>query len=147
MPVWNGIPIEISLREFIKEYNKKEILTKWTAQNRVQKIWSQEIQEEKNFKWNLVWERNKAGNSLYTSIKQNKEKAFEIKMMHNELPTLDNLEKRRPDIYAGKTTCVLCQDQIETLNHLLLYKKTEETRKQIWKLTTKKIIETWIPKY
>jgi hypothetical protein len=146
-PIWNRIPIEISIREFIKEYNKKEILVKWTKQNRIQKIWSQEIQEQKNFKWNIVWERNRMGNSLNTSIKQNKERTFGIKLMHNELPTLDNLEKRRPDIYFGKTTCVMYQSEKETLDHLLSCKYTEEIRKQIWKSTVKKIIENWIPRY
>jgi hypothetical protein len=67
--------------------------------------------------------------------------------MHNELPTLDNLEKRRPDIYLGKTTCVMCQNEKETLDHLLSCKYTEETRKQIWKSTVKKIIENWIPRH
>jgi ribonuclease HI len=147
IPIWNEIPIEISLRDFIKEYNKKEILINWTTQNRIQKIWSQEIHEQKNIKWNLVWERIRAGNSLNTSIKQNRERTFGIKMLHNELPTLDNLEKRRPDIYYRKTTCVICKEEKETLDHLLSCKSTEETRKQIWNSTTKKIIEKWIPRH
>src|SRR6185369_9611034 len=87
------------------------------------------------------------GNSLNTSIKQNKERAFSIKMMHNELPTLDNLEKRKPNIYLGKITCVICQSQKETLDHLLTCRNSDEVRKRIWNLMTKKILENWIPRY
>jgi hypothetical protein len=32
---WNGIPIDIRIRDFIKEIHKRSILTKWANQNHI----------------------------------------------------------------------------------------------------------------
>ena len=64
-------------------------------------------------------------------MKQMKEKSFKIKMMHNELPTLDNMAKRSLDLYMGHTKCIFFKEKKETLDHFLICKSFMTVRKEI----------------
>jgi ribonuclease HI len=141
---WNRISIDIGIRDFIKEIHKRSILVKWANQNRIRKKWSNEIDNQENFDWRSFWETNKVGGSLETSTKQVKEKAFRIKMMHNELPTLDNMSKRFPRKYKDLTECIYCRQEKESLVHLLSCTYTVKLREEIWSETLDQLFNKWL---
>ena len=69
-----------------------------------------------------------------------------MKLIHNELPTLDNLIKRNETSYNKHRKCVLCKTNDETLDHLLTCEKTKANKEKIWMILQEKIVKTWIPK-
>ena len=56
--------------------------------------------------------------SKFRTFKDHGLKAFAVKKIMNELPTLENLKIRRPDLYKENLNCVRCNEQKEDLNHL-----------------------------
>ena len=52
------------------------------------------------------------------SFKNNSKRSFWIKILHNELPTLDVLATRRSDLYANFKKCTLCLEKEENRLHL-----------------------------
>ena len=136
IPIWNGIHIDISIREFVKEIHKRSINSQWADQNRNIKFFSQEIQNEEQYEWSALWKKQ-TEKKHYTSPHNSKEKAFWIKIMHNELPTLDNLAIRKPKLYYDHQKCPLCLVEKETINHLFHCPATQEELKNIWPRTEK----------
>src|SRR5581483_5034187 len=59
VPEWNKIPIDISTRAFLKNYNEREILLQWASQNWIQQRWKEEIQNPKKFDWKGLWDFNR----------------------------------------------------------------------------------------
>jgi hypothetical protein len=55
--------------------------------------------------------------------------------MHNELPTLDNLAKRRPDIYHNFETCPNCMEEKENREHLFQCKGLKDKLEVAWNKT------------
>jgi hypothetical protein len=143
---WNEISIDIGAREFIKELYKRNILIKWAGQNWIQKRWSREINDHENFDWRGFWEANKVGGALETSLKKTREKSFRIKMMHNELPTLDNMKKRLLKEYESITNCTYCRKEKESLEHLLSCPDILEIRKEIWSNIQDLVLDKWTNK-
>ena len=116
-PTWNNITIDMPVRDFIKEINKKAINKKWTEQNRNIKMFSQEIQNEEIFEWEAIWNKQNK-NKHFTTPQNSQRKAFWIKLAQDELPTLDNLARRNPKTYASLQKCPLCFIEEETVDHL-----------------------------
>ncbi len=52
-----------------------------------------------------------------TSFTQHHRWAFKFKLFMKELPTLTQMNQRRPDLYK-KTTCVLCSKEAESHEHV-----------------------------
>jgi hypothetical protein len=144
VPEWNRIPIDISTRAFLKDYNEREVLMQWISQNRIQQKWKEEIQNPEKFDWKGLWDYSKGEGSLTTSIKTAKSRTFKAKLIHNELPTMDTLTKRGA-LETSNSLCVFCQLQEETIDHLLTCKKVQEIKKNIWSQVQDKLIKTWIP--
>jgi ribonuclease HI len=138
LPMWNQLTVDISLREFVKEVHKKETVIEWSQQNRVQRQWKKEIDEQSNHSWDNFWKCCRQGSSLQTSIKQAKERSFRIKLINDELPTLYNLSKRKPGIYRD-STCPLCGIREENTGHIFECSASRNTRLQIWEEVKKKI--------
>jgi ribonuclease HI len=139
LPVWNQLTVDLSLREFIKEVHKRETVVEWSLQNRVQKQWATEIEEQNSFSWINFWKQCRQGSSLQTSLKQAKERNFRVKLMNNELPTLHNLQTRRPDIYKD-ATCLTCGNREENTEHIFDCPALLSTRLQIWKEVKEKTV-------
>lgn len=140
-PMWNGIIIDIGIRDFLKEINKRKSIINWTEQNRIRKAWKQEIVDQDAFNWSTVWAHSKVGKVYTTSYKQLKERSFRINLMHNELPTLQIMATRRPDLYTDHTECPTCKKEPETLLHLLSCKERKENWEEIWEKSTAKPLE------
>ena len=51
---------------------------------------------------------------------------------------LETLQKRRPDLYKRKT-CIQCDTQTETTNHLFECKASVKIREEIWNKLQEKI--------
>jgi ribonuclease HI/endonuclease/exonuclease/phosphatase family metal-dependent hydrolase len=137
VPKWKEIPIDIAPRDFIKEINKVRQLKDWTSQNRIQEMFSDQIQNQEGFAWKQLWRKFKE-NSNKTSIKHNQKRAFWIKLMHNELPTLDKMATRRPDLYKDHNKCAVCQEKEENRDHLFQCEGLKDLLDQAWTNTLNK---------
>ena len=137
VPLWNNIIIDIPIREFVKEINKKAINKRWTEQRRNTRLFNQEILEEELYEWKMFWEKQNK-KKFITSPQDSKKKAFWIKLAQNELPTLDNLATRRPKIYRNLQTCLLCTEENETLEHLFNCPTLGKDWEEIWKVVENK---------
>jgi hypothetical protein len=58
-PTWKNLIIDIPIRDFIKNMNKKIINLRWTDQNRNVDFFSQEIEQEDKFDWEFLWKKQK----------------------------------------------------------------------------------------
>src|SRR5581483_2581364 len=99
-----------------------------------------EIQNPEKFDWKGLWDFYKDEGSLTTSLKAARSRIFKARLIHNELPTMDNLIKRNV-LEMPSSLYVLCHLQEETLDHLLTCKKTQELKKNIWYQAQDKLIK------
>jgi hypothetical protein len=139
-PIWNNIPIDISIRDFVKELNKKSINYQWTSQDRNKKLFSEEITNEESYEWDFLWNKQRKKRNA-TSINSSKRKSFWIKITQNELPTLNNLAIRKPKLYKEHQICPLCLNEKETRNHLLRCSATQRKLEDIWPKIEIKLLE------
>ena len=61
-----------------------------------------------------------------------------MNLMHDELPTLQKMAIRRPDLYANHTKCPVCESEFETILHLLSCKEKKEIWEKVWEKSTAK---------
>ena len=78
---------------------------------------------------------------MATSFKDSKRRSFLLKLIHNELPTLDKLRTRRPDLFGPVTICPLCNEENETREHIFKCKGLESQINQAWKKAMEKIFK------
>jgi len=139
-PTWRELTIDISIREFVKEINKKYINLKWANQNRNITNFSQEIQQEHLYDWEFLW-KSQQKNKFFTSFQDSRSKSFWIKIAQDELPTLENLAIRKPNIYKDHQNCPLCGNEKESRLHLFTCPATQEELSTTWEKTKKKILK------
>ncbi|PKY37365.1 hypothetical protein RhiirA4_450213 [Rhizophagus irregularis] len=58
------------------------------------------------------------GNMELTNFSEYELNSFKVKIRTEELPTLDNLIKRKPHVYSSKWKCPMCLKDDETYSHL-----------------------------
>ncbi|CAG8744288.1 3929_t:CDS:2 [Rhizophagus irregularis] len=58
------------------------------------------------------------GNTELTNFSEHELNSFKVKIRTEELPTLDNLVKRKPHVYSSKWKCPMCLKDKETYTHL-----------------------------
>jgi hypothetical protein len=85
--------IDMATRDFVKEINQKQGTDEWTKQRRIQKTFEKQIQNSESYNWKSFWE-NTSAKGTTTSFKENNRKSFLLKLIHDELPTLDKLKIR-----------------------------------------------------
>ena len=56
--------------------------------------------------------------SKFRNFKDHNLKAFNVKKLMDELPVIEKLKIRRPDLYEKELNCVRCNKEKETLEHL-----------------------------
>ena len=93
-------------------------------------------EEIHKIEWRCTWLSLRTSFSS-TSFKDSRWKAFKIKLLHNELPVLEILKKRRSDLYGQFTNCPRCNLAPEDYNHLWYCENSKNAVKEI----NKKIIE------
>ena len=116
-PKWQQCPIETPIRHFLKYANKKKEIVKWTQQNHIKNTWQSHIDQDQNYTWDSVWHLCNKSHSWKTSFKLTKKRSFLVKLINDELPTLETLNIWDPDNYPDPT-CKLCKDKEETRTHL-----------------------------
>ena len=111
-PLYSEIEIEVNLRKFLKDItSSKEILSFFN--------------QKRNLKYNTVridWLATTAiikGDeaSSATSFKSSYVKSKKVKLLMEELPTLDFLKCTKPTIYDDSWNCLFCHHN-ETFNHI-----------------------------
>jgi ribonuclease HI len=93
LPTWNNMVIDMATRDFVKEINQKQGTDEWTKQRRIQKTFEKQIQNSESYNWKSFWE-NTSAKGTTTSFKENNRKSFLLKLIHDELPTLNKLKIR-----------------------------------------------------
>ncbi|POG78544.1 hypothetical protein GLOIN_2v1766738 [Rhizophagus irregularis DAOM 181602=DAOM 197198] len=58
------------------------------------------------------------GNMELTNFSEHELNLFKVKIRTEELPTLDNLIKRKPHVYSSKWKCPMCLKDDKTYSHL-----------------------------
>src|SRR6185436_10932595 len=88
------------------------------------------------FNWTQFWKKLRATKGVHCTTKRSSaRRSALIKCMIEKLPTLEELNKRRPDIYMT-TECQVCQDKVkETQTHLASCKRQTSLWKRIQKVT------------
>jgi len=121
--------VDINPREFLKKCNTKRIDLKLQMLNRVKALNNETNNEckevEANRHVNVSWSneiqmsiKKKGKQKQIFNLKADRDKAFKIKKMFNELPTMENLKKRKPNVYKEHYLCPRCEQKEETLEHL-----------------------------
>ena len=54
---WQDTVLDAPIRQFVKKTNTKIMTHQWTAQNRIDKKWGHQIQDQHRYTWDLVWEQ------------------------------------------------------------------------------------------
>ena len=115
---WKHYRVELGTRAFLKKVFDAKNSARW-HESKVVQDFEQEGSEEK-YNWHLFWSTLKGFTGIRcTTLKKSKKLAFWYKVFFNELPVLEVLKKRRPDIYIS-SNCIACMKEVpETLEHLV----------------------------
>jgi hypothetical protein len=113
-----NINIDTNPRDFIKKMDNILIEKEFDQLNRNKEI---EKNYDKNLSLRIVKEKyRKKGLSIsnFRNFKDHNFKAFNVKKLMDELPVLEKLKIRRPDLYKKDIKCVRCNEDNEDLEHL-----------------------------
>ena len=114
---WLNDPVEHRTRRFIRHIQNAANIAQWCSQIRVQ-IWDQ-LREDADWSTFYAYLNYKCTpTKRETNPKYSKLKAFKIKLLLEELPTMDVLHVRDPVKYSNPT-CMRCAEAIETCYHIL----------------------------
>src|SRR5918911_4540824 len=150
---WFNHNVNTNVRTFIRQINEHCIDTKLDSLNRVNELSSTSYSQDEMIiekQWSIeaistTNSKSKENNLKYLSIKQDKNKAFCIKKLYNELPTMEILKKRKPKVYKDDFLCPRCGDKKETINHLWLCSKADNDILRLQRIARDKLIK-WIKK-
>jgi exonuclease III/ribonuclease HI len=137
---WKGTIVEKAPREFIKQVTAMDNTYRWTRQKRNQRLLGKQVNRSEEYTWKQFWSHMRIS-GLHTSFKESKKRNFRIKMLHNEMPTLEKLTERKPHLYSdANNRCRMCNLELETRDHLFECSSMEHLNKQAWEKTTAKVI-------
>ena len=118
----DDLKIEASSRRCIKHLSHAQNFHQFLLLRRAKEILV--LTEQYHIQWSAttrMLNNNQTDNDRSTtSFPQHRRRAFKYKLFINELPTLTQLIKRRPDLYK-KPTCVLCNQEDESQEHIWTY--------------------------
>jgi len=113
---FNNIPIEVSIRGFLKQLFAAQAFGNFLNLNRNDKL--RVLTVNKSINWFAIWNLFSMNtSSLSTSFASCKLKSFIIKNFIDELPSLSRLTLLRPDLYEH-WPCVGCNVATETAFHI-----------------------------
>ena len=113
-------------------------MDKWSSQRKIQKTFKEQLQGSEDYDWKSL-QKNIQAKETITSIKDNKKKSFQLKLIHNELLMLNKLTIRRSDLYGQNKICPFCNKEEETREHIFECKELESRIIQAWKEIIKKV--------
>ncbi|RHZ83449.1 hypothetical protein Glove_92g59 [Diversispora epigaea] len=118
MSCWNTETIEEPLRHFTKKLGKAKHSIKWRLLN--QNISTISAFKSKQIQWESSWRTTILSyiDRNVTDNKETRQRAFNVKLFNNELPTLEKLKDRFPKIYETDS-CIRCNLEKEDQVHVL----------------------------
>ncbi|RHZ87630.1 hypothetical protein Glove_33g28 [Diversispora epigaea] len=96
----------------LKKLNECMWTQKWLKQNRIK--WWITQHKAKKVHWKFATKTQKY---LLPDFQDAKYRQFSLKLLNSELPTLNNLNKRKPWIYKTNT-CPFCAMEVENNIHV-----------------------------
>ena len=113
-PRWRQLPITQHLRHFITQVSRNSGFEKWLNLHRNDKYRTSWIDWEATFN-----HLNSEEAKLDTSFANSHRKRQKLQLLIEELPTVEHLKKRRPDLY-NNWFCSRCNQKSETFDHVWL---------------------------
>ena len=112
---WKNNILDIPINKFLKTYTNSKWLSIWRTQNyNIQ--WLNQINPT-TIDWINTWKNihpSKITNNI-TNYSDHNTRIFNHKLINDELPTLTNLHKRKPNIYK-QNTCPQCTQEENTIH-------------------------------
>ena len=134
-PLWNNNLVEVKLRLFITQLSEERGFENWINLHRNTKY-----RRHEGIDWTATFfilnnnEKQNETSPLATNIK-----AHKIKLLLEELPTIEHMKKRRPDLY-NNWTCPTCNNHQETFTHIWSCPKNQSKMAHIMLNSRKKLI-------
>ncbi|CAB4445336.1 unnamed protein product [Rhizophagus irregularis] len=120
---WNNNPIEKEVTVMIKHIREAQWIKEFFNLHRNEYWNNSETLAE--IEWSSTFRVFKVNTEL-TNFIEHKLNSFKVKIRIEELPTLDNLVKRKPHVYNSKWKCPMCFKDKETYSHLWKCKHLEQ---------------------
>jgi len=114
IPKWCNITVDQHLRHFITSISRTRGFEKWFNLFRNTKYRSQYIDWDATF-----FLLNSDDNKLQTSFTSSRRKVRKLKLLIEEIPTVEHVKKRLPDVYKN-WFCPRCNIDQETFQHVWL---------------------------
>jgi ribonuclease HI len=123
---WKSNRIENSVKCFISKLNKRYIDAEWVYARK------DNLEEGTKYNWKRLWQGIKKQRGINClSLKDSKNLILQVKCLSNNLPTLSELKKRKPEVYKSDH-CILCKKGLsEDLDHLMSCSALQESWKEI----------------
>ncbi|PKK61788.1 hypothetical protein RhiirC2_718175 [Rhizophagus irregularis] len=112
---WNHNPIEKEVTIMIKHIRETQWIEEFFNLHRNDCWNNSEMFTE--IDWSSTF-RVLKGNTELTNFSEHELNSFKVKIQIEELPTLDNLVKRKPHVYSSKWKYPMCLKDKETYTHL-----------------------------
>uniref|UniRef100_U9STV3 RNase H type-1 domain-containing protein n=1 Tax=Rhizophagus irregularis (strain DAOM 181602 / DAOM 197198 / MUCL 43194) TaxID=747089 RepID=U9STV3_RHIID len=112
---WNHNPIEKEVTIMIKHIRETQWIEEFFNLHRNDCWNNSEMLTE--IDWSSTF-RVLKGNTKLTNFSEHELNSFKVKIWTEELPTLDNLVKRKPHVYSSKWKYPMCLKDKETYTHL-----------------------------
>jgi hypothetical protein len=125
---WENRRTDIPARLLCKLVTNARLGAEWKETNAIRKL--EPKADITIYDWTQMWKRLKRTKGVHCTTRRSSTRrcAF-IKCIIDKLPTLEELNRRRPDIYTT-TECQVCQDKVkETQSHLASCKG----QRSLWK--------------
>jgi ribonuclease HI len=113
-PLWKNIPIEINLRQFLTSVSRNIGFEKFLYLHRNSKYVNLDVDWGTTF-----FILNDDENSSITTTFASNHKSCRIKYLFEELPTVEHVKLRHPDLYDG-WNCPSCKNEKKTFSHIWL---------------------------
>ena len=132
---WKSYLVDSPIWEFIKKVTTSVQDAEWAGLIRLEG--AMEKTDGEKIEWRETWiyisevKRNKCLDS-----RSNKRWIFRVKYLNDLLPTMYELNRRKPKVYKTNT-CIICFDEKETAEHLVSCTELQD----IWKIIEEKVAQ------
>ena len=118
---FGGLPINVNVRKFMTSLTAAKYRNRFIN---LQRFYPEDLTLLPQINWKIAI--SFSSHTISQNDDQNKDPLWQdlraiwsVKLQSNELPTLNNLKRRNPDVYGNFPPCALCNSTIdETIDHL-----------------------------
>jgi hypothetical protein len=138
---WTTIEFNVKPRTIVKHMARTRSTIEW-YNSVIRQLKKKDImQQDEGINFDILWYNINKEIKDADYYKHVTKHAFTIKMLINELPTMANLERRRPDIYLTNL-CVRCKTHKEDNTHLIACKAARHSIVEKFNNLSENIIAT-----